>query len=766
MRLPKFFSVVLTMFMIVAFFSGCNKDTAITWKDLCFEADAVALPGEDFKSVNSSAYNGEKFIISTYTTDYPEDIYDYDNYKYHYYLITADEKNGITKKTELPARYNYLYAAKDGTVYGIEISSQDYVDDNGRPYTSETYHAVTIDEELNVTRVLDLGAIVGEFIPNLSYAYIADFKADTDGNIYLLANGDTFGIEAVTGKLFLHKKASEVNGAIRGFVESPDGKMQIIMYEYNITSEETSRVDVIKEINTSDGSFGDPVPFPAEDKTFSGGNKYPYYTYNASYIYGLNPKTSEKTVVANLLEAGSASLEIWNIIYDSDEKFAVRASDASTLQIGIYMLNKLDPKDVPDKKTLTVGAVYTSFWVDYYIKEFNRKSDEYKAELITYATNEGSTRSERLTNFNAKFAAGDTPDLLIVDRNMDYHGYAAKNMFKDLYPLIDEDPDVKREDLVQSVMKAHETEGKLFSISPNYSIVTLIGKTEIFGEKKGQSLAELQAAAAVYSDASLFAADETASAVLTKIVVNSISDYVNYETGECYFDTPDFISLLEAAKKYPVDVSIVSNDYNVYLGSIVNNRTLLFETSIGSFRDISEAEHAFFDAPVTFLGYPSKNGGTYAYINAYNEVAILSDTEYPDGAWEFVKEFMKYKGPMDTESSMYSKLLSVWQENMDNYAADALYDPYYIDYSTGEKVHRGHATMVNNQILPLPKNTPEDNERIIELINSVTDVYRVDTDIIQIISDDADTFFRGQKSAEDTAEMIQNRVSTYLAEKG
>jgi ABC-type glycerol-3-phosphate transport system substrate-binding protein len=765
MKLPKFFSVVLTAFMFSALFAGCNKETALTWKDLCFEAVTVAAPGTDFNNVIDAAYNGEKFIISAYTTIYPEDRNDFENRVQQNFLLTADEKNGVIKKTEYPESYNYLYAAKDGTVYGIQTISQNYVDANGRPYTSETYFVVTIDEDLNVTRVLDLGAAIGEFIPNLSYAYIADFKADKDGNIYLLGNNNAYGINTKTGNLFMNIKSTEVNGMMTGFVESPDNEMQIIMNEYTITSEGTKSAKVVAAINVEDGSTDGSIPLPTEDKTFFGGKKYPYYTYNTSYIYGIDGQTSEKTIVANLLESGSASLEIRDIVYASDDKFAVLASDVSTHQIGIYMLKKLDPKDVKDKTTLSVAALRTSFFADYYIKEFNRKSTEYKAELISYGT-QGASYRERLAAFNLDFAAGNTPDVLIIDVNMDYHGYVSKNMFEDLYPLIDEDPDISREDLVQPVMKAHETNGKLYSISPNYSIETLIGKTEIFGEKKGQSLAELQAAAASHPEATLFSKYESASSVVMKFISHSLSDYVNYSTGECYFNTPEFIALLEAAKKYPVEAPYETYNPGGYVTSIANNKILLYEQSINDFREIVDIEHAIFDAPVTFLGYPSESGGSGSYIYPEDEVTILSDSENKAGAWEFVKGFMQYKGPQNTESNMYTKLLPAWQKHMDDFAADALDDPYYIDYQTGEKVYSSHATMVDGQILSLSHNTPEDNARMIELINSVNGVYRGDGDIFTIISEDADTFFRGQKSVEETAAMIENRVSTYLAERG
>jgi ABC-type glycerol-3-phosphate transport system substrate-binding protein len=758
MRLSKFISVVLAALMLGAVLAGCNKEEDTTWKDFCFDAVPVITGGTDFQNISDMAYNGDKFIIAAYNIEYPEDRSDYDSYVYHNFLAVVDEKDGIVKKAEITSDYSHFYAASDGTFYAVEVKYQEFVDINGRTYVDSDYNVVTIDEDLNITRVLDLSVI----IPNSNFAYIADFKADTDGNVYILLSKNAYGFNTSTGNLFFTEDSA--SGRVKGFALSPAGDMNLIMNEVTTTTEGSKFTDVIAKIDTKDGSLGDSMPFSSEEQTITGGKKYGYYTYNSSNIYGINTKTSEKNVIADLLTSGCASLEFRKILYVSENKFAVLASDRSTHITGIYMLEKIDPKDVPDKEIITVTAVYSNLYVDYYIKEFNQRNKEYQAELKTYES-EGASYSDQLTAFNADFAAGNNPDVLIVDQRMDYFSYVNKNLFVDLYPLIDEDPDIKREDLVQPVMKAHETNGKLFSITPNYNIYTFIGKTEVFGEKKGQSLDELQAAAAAYPDANLFYMNKSASDMVANVVDFSLTDYVDYSTRQCYFDTPEFIALLESAKGFPVEVNDSTYDHEAYLNSLANDRTLIFDTGFSDFRDIVDLEKAYFDDPVTLLGYPRRNGSAGAWVGTIDEVAILSNAKNPDGAWEFVKGFMQYKGPEDTQTMTYSpKYFSIWQKHMDDFAADALYDPYYTDYTTGEKVYKKNAAFVNGQVLFLPNNTPEDNAKVLELINGVTRVNRNDKPLMRIIREEASYFFNGQKTAEETAALIQDRATTYLEE--
>ena len=61
--------------------------------------------------------------------------------------------------------------------------------------------------------------------------------------------------------------------------------------------------------------------------------------------------------------------------------------------------------------------------------------------------------------------------------------------------------------------------------------------------------------------------------------------------------------------------------------------------------------------------------------------------------------------------------------------------------------------------------TQEDVDRIIELINSVDSSVSFDQDIYDIISEEIQPFFEGQKTAQDVAGIIQSRVTIYVNEQ-
>ena len=61
--------------------------------------------------------------------------------------------------------------------------------------------------------------------------------------------------------------------------------------------------------------------------------------------------------------------------------------------------------------------------------------------------------------------------------------------------------------------------------------------------------------------------------------------------------------------------------------------------------------------------------------------------------------------------------------------------------------------------------TQDDVDKVLELIDNIDITMSYDTSIMNIITEESSTFFAGQKSAEDTARIIQDRVRTYVSEQ-
>ena len=61
--------------------------------------------------------------------------------------------------------------------------------------------------------------------------------------------------------------------------------------------------------------------------------------------------------------------------------------------------------------------------------------------------------------------------------------------------------------------------------------------------------------------------------------------------------------------------------------------------------------------------------------------------------------------------------------------------------------------------------TQEQYDTVNGLIENTNRIMRYDQSLMEIINDEAGAFFAGEKTAEETAQLIQNRVQLYMAEQ-
>jgi hypothetical protein len=253
---------------------------------------------------------------------------------------------------------------------------------------------------------------------------------------------------------------------------------------------------------------------------------------------------------------------------------------------------------------------------------------------------------------------------------------------------------------------------------------------------------------------------------LQNILYYSLDDYLDYQKGETKFNTPEFIAVLEAAKACPKEIDYSSFDYNSAESLYAEDLTLLNSVYIADFQNFKYYTY-FFGEPITLLGYPNSDGKSGIVAMPQYELAIMKNTPNPDGAWEFIKGFAAYEGPLPVGNVIYSNTqLSILKARNDELAKEATEPPYYYDQNGEKRYHESFSSYMNvggEQIL-MGLNTDEDNAMVYEAIDNVSGIFRIDRKLWDIILEDTKPFFNGNKSAEETAELIDNRIKTYVQE--
>lgn len=172
-----------------------------------------------------------------------------------------------------------------------------------------------------------------------------------------------------------------------------------------------------------------------------------------------------------------------------------------------------------------------------------------------------------------------------------------------------------------------------------------------------------------------------------------------------------------------------------------HNREILFEVS--NWDDIymiQSAKRTYGVDNVTMIGRPNreKNGSAFVFQRVYG---ISTGSKVKEAAWKFVREIL-------TGHVLVRK--DAFQEYIDGYRD-----------SIGEREYKENADGTYEYASP----TEEEIQQYIDLINRTNKVEWKDNNIYRIVEEEAKTCFAGQRNEEETARIIQNRVTTYMNEK-
>ena len=75
-----------------------------------------------------------------------------------------------------------------------------------------------------------------------------------------------------------------------------------------------------------------------------------------------------------------------------------------------------------------------------------------------------------------------------------------------------------------------------------------------------------------------------------------------------------------------------------------------------------------------------------------------------------------------------------------------------------------NSVYINDKEIKLPVPGQEDIDTVLNIIDSLDTKVSIDSKISDIINEESGAFFAGQKSAEETADIIQSRVKVYISE--
>lgn len=599
-------------------------------------------------------------------------------------------------------------------------------------------------------------------------SWIRSLVLDDQGRVYL----------ACDSLILLFDAEGNFGGSIpidsgvwmRGMGVGKDGKMYISL------DSQGSNKTVLREIDFEGKALGKTYNdyINSNSESLSRGVEKDFLDYNSNGVWEYDMESQKAEQLFDWLDCDIDGSYVQLVHALEDGRIMAATYNWDSQEAEIALLTKKPSAEVPQKTTLVVGALMYDYNIRRAAVAFNKSNDRYHISLRNYfdyndvvysgeTSNYAQVMNDALTRLNNDITSDNCPDLLVLG-GLDASKYAAKGVLEDLNAYFDKSTVVKREDFFENILEAYTYDGVLVGISKSFELTTVCGKASEVGTEPGWTLAEMFEYAKQHPDAELFA-NFTKSYAIESMLQYTQSDYVDWESGKCFFDQQEFINILEFANSFPDEYKYNEDEPSfptrIAAGEVLLNRTYIYDF------DSIQLEDAIFGGDVSFIGYPNSAGESGTYFNMTSGVAITNKCSDKDGAWTFIENWLT------SEDERYGMGFSSNKKKFAEARAKATEIKYVLD-ENGEKIldengepileGAGGGIGYGDWDYTYHVTTEEEADRLEELIKIAKPTTGSDSQILNIINEEAEAFFKGQRTAADVAGIIQNRVQVYVNE--
>ena len=528
-----------------------------------------------------------------------------------------------------------------------------------------------------------------------------------------------------------------------------DGSVAVLYY--GSSGEEFDLVD----LNTGELSGHCPVPAEVGMTGVFPGKSYQLLLAGTSGVYGMNLDGSGAVKILDFVDSDLDITAMTSIAEMDDERLAVVVSDLTGTAL-VEILTKVDPETLANRKTITLGSYYLDYEVRKQVFAFNKQSQDVRISIEDYSKYDSEAGGEGMTKLNTDIASGSAPDILVLSGVMPVKSYISKGVFEDLTPYFEQDEEISGNQYLTNVLDAFKTDGKMYAIAPSFYVNAIVGKTEDIGDGSGLTLdAVEQMVKDKGMDPTRVFGVCTREDVLYQALELCGGQFIDWDQSTCKFDTPEFKRLLEFVAQFPAKIpddmeEDTSADYR-------SGKSLLLRQSIGTFDEYVNLRYGVFGTDITMTGFPSQTPGN-AVIFPQLELAVNASSSEKDACWSFVRRFL-----LDDYQKSLEMYWPVSINALDEMANKAMEPVYYMD-EFGNQVEDHIIVNIGGEDIELPRISDTEVDQMYAFLKGLESEAYFDSNVENIIVEEAAAFFEGQKSADDVAGVIQSRVQIYINE--
>ena len=669
-----------------------------------------------------------------------------------------------------------LFELPDGNLLALENAYASWYEGEGDPRdpTFNDWDGYK-NENSYYIRVLDkTGAeISATEIPTNENEYLSFYNArmDAEGNVIVSAD---MSLRAYSrhGELVCEIPCEYY---IDSVVQLPDGSISIMAWNEG--------QEMLIPVDISMGTLGEPTVVPNDAwNMFSSKGDYDLYYTSGLSLYGYDLESGKKQQILNWINCDVNGDNVSGITVNDDGSVSCYSNewDSKTEE---YTLTRIDiekvPYDsVPHKEILRFATLYMDYTLRDHIIDFNRSSDTCRIEVTDYSEfyeydENGNNLVDGSTVLQTEIMAGNVPDILELG-DLPYTQLAAKGLLCDLYPMIDADAELNRDDFFTNVFSALEVNGGLYAACASFSINSLVGASSVVGDEPGWTFDDYYAALeSMPEGCEGFDVGMTKASMLNTLLAIEMDRFVNWGTGECNFDSQEFIEILKFTDQFPRTFDWENHEwsqqddayYRISQGQQMLMSFYLYSIGDMLYNNVSSQ----FGGKATYIGYPSSEG-TGNILNLNNIYGISSACEHKEEAWKLIRtflteEYQESQWQLPTNKKVFDaeleKAMTVQYEKDMN-------GNFILDPETGEKVPIVQGWLWNEttgEDIPVYALSAEEGEALRNLVSTTTKYANYNDSVYEIVLEQAEAYFAGQKSAEEVARLIQSKANIYVNEQ-
>lgn len=434
-----------------------------------------------------------------------------------------------------------------------------------------------------------------------------------------------------------------------------------------------------------------------------------------------------------------------------------------------------DPSELENIPVLEVGIRDgMEKWANKTVESYNSMQSDVRVKFVKYNEPEPNQATETLSKLENDVISGNLPDMFIMTSvNGRFCGtdLMKKEVFCDLTEFMADDDELRKDNIFPEVLNTLTRENdEIPLLSTGWRLeLGYYGKSAVIDKyvdkiEKFDIDGYLEFISSLPKDVGV-TSYLNSDTVLKRFVTISWMTWVDLENVTCHFDSDSFINFLKysAAGEGSFDQQLYETQE---IDDTKESRQYLDDTALLDYGGISgfssymnNIKGSFGGEKLTIIGDPTLDG-SHTYVElAGQTLAIADSSDMKAQAWEFLKYYIQNNSAETLTMPLFPLTISGFEEEYER-LKEGIDD---------DELGKGWYYWDGQEHIELGDITEADKDYILELLSQTVPPKRYidnnDDTPYNIYYEETEKFFAGEYTAEKCADVIQNRMETYISEQ-